>query len=209
MPDAEAVAAAEAADATAARRHGLGPTPTARFRAMLANPDKLNAIVDGMASALASVLSLKDADCDLDPRSLAAKPTPASSFTKRGRTGARRPSSASRKSASRCSTLPPTARASRRGCAPRRGSATICSSPSFRCAEPYCYFQECFRYVGQTRFARLAWAHRRRPARHGARAGARLALRLRPRHVPGVPRLWRPGIGGGAALCRRRPATGL
>jgi len=151
MPDAEAVAAAEAADATAARRHGLGPTPTARFRAMLANPDKLNAIVDGMASALASVLSLKDADCDLDPRSLAAKPTLCELFYEKGSYWSTPAKQREQEKciemfyfASDCESLAARMRAAAR----QRDNLLLAE---FSRAEPYCYFQECFRYVGQTR----------------------------------------------------------
>ena len=151
MPDAEAVAAAEAADATAARRHGLGPTPTARFRAMLANPDKLNAIVDGMASALASVLSLKDADCDLDPRSLAAKPTLCELFYEKGSYWSTPAKQREQEKciemfyfASDCESLAARMRAAAR----QRDNLLLAE---FSRAEPYCFYQECFRCVGQTR----------------------------------------------------------
>ena len=151
MVEADAVAEAEAADAAAARRHGLAPTPTARFRAMLSSPDKLNALVDGMAGALAQVLSLKDAECDLDPRAIAAKPTLCELFYEKGSYWSTPAKQREQEKciemfyfASDCEKLAARMRAAAR----QRDNLLLAE---FSRAEPYCFYQECFRCVGQTR----------------------------------------------------------
>ena len=138
------------ASAAAARLHGRGPTPMARFRELLARPEKMNVLVDGMASALADVLSLKDADCDLDPRSLAAKPTLCELFYEKGAYWSTR---AKQREQQKCIELYYFANdcervANAMHAAAGRDNLLLAD---FSRREPYCYYQDCWRHVGQTR----------------------------------------------------------